>query len=150
MPSIDYETRRRLIILLLIGLIAVLAFSLYALYDYHFKYERSDDPISYERDEYIEFYFKGNDTYFAAYEFKNVTIGVANFLEEDKDLTIIWESDPNGTYGYHNFSIKDKEVKHIDLQLRFDKSEDTVIYLILTDEEGTELSRIEREFAPIE
>ena len=146
MPSIDFETRRRLIIFLLVGLIAVLAFSLYALYDYHFKYERSDDPISYERDEYIEFYFKGNDTFFTAYTTKNVTLGVANFLGEDKDLRLCWEVAQNTSTGHNNFSIRDKEVKFIDLRLWFDLDQDTKVQFTLFDKDGTELAMTEKEF----
>ncbi len=143
----DMEQRRRLIILMLVGLIVILAFSLFALYDFYFSYERSTDPISYENEEYIEFYIYTTKVDFVPGEEFNLSVGVANFLGAQKNLTVYWGEDAsNGSR--HDFKVLDKEVKTLDFPVFIDKGESTVIYFELRDENGGTVSVVEREFCP--
>lgn len=151
----DPETKRRVIILFLVGLIAVLVFSLLALYDYHFSYERSEGPISYDRENYFEFYIPtGDGSTLVAGEEVNLTVGMANFLGESKNLTLVWGTSLNGTVVvveslayvvemdvdavyYYDLSLEDKGTQEIRLILIVPEA--TTVYFDLRTEDGSVL-----------
>ena len=144
LSSLDREKRRRISILLLVGVIAVLAFSLVALYDFYFSYERSTDDIPYMRVYYVEFYSWDNTTDFVAGAPFNVTFGVSNYLGEDKDFVVEWGIEENVTLGVREVSVQNQRTVFVDVEITV--HEETLVYFVLKDDDGTEHSRIRRLF----
>jgi len=51
----------KVVTLALTGLITLLLFSLFAIYDYFYSYEQTKRPIAYERQYYLEFYIQAEN-----------------------------------------------------------------------------------------
>jgi hypothetical protein len=86
---------RRIVILILTGVITLLLFSLLAVYDYLYSYEQTMEPISYTRQHYIEFYIQSENrsALDAGLDVEEgrpfiVYACVMNFLGSQKNLTL--------------------------------------------------------------
>lgn len=107
---------RKILIIILTGVITILLFSLLAIYDYLYSYEQTMKPISYTRQHYIEFYIQSEnrsalDTGPDVEEGRPLRIYACmmNFLGLKKNLTLAFGPAPDGREG--------KYIKDISLDL---------------------------------
>lgn len=155
MDLTSYSKIRRVVIILLLGIIALLIFSVYALYLHYYTYEMSSEPVEHEYDPYVEFFVTTGSTngtieYVPGTQV-NVTLGAANFLREQQNLTVvIWNVGSNESYEHKNLFILDHgKTTRKDIPIPFDLNGTVALKFQLYDKKMTPLEEREVTMIPV-